>query len=239
MAKILVTGGCSFSECRSTHIDTWPRHLARILTDHTHISTGMGSQGNGLISRRIIHQVVEQLKHTSADNLLVGIMWSGPNRHDYFTEENIEFDLDSGWMENPTKFVQNSSGAWIILNQGWNIPQSKLYYSTYHSFTGQYVYTCEHVLRTQWFLKAHNVKYFMSTYNNEVLNENVKNHPETKYLYDQIDFDQFLPVDGEFEWCRDCSGLVFSKNDNHPTSAQHAEFTQKVIVPFLQHKNYI
>jgi hypothetical protein len=238
--KILITGGCSFSECRSSHIDTWPRHLARALPDHTHISTGMGSQGNGLISRRIIHQVTEQLKHTSADKLLVGIIWSGPDRHDYFTEESIEFDLDDWWMENPTKFVPDSSGAWVILNLGWKIPQSKLYYTTYHSSIGHYVYTCEHVLRTQWFLKAHNIKYFMSTYTAEVFTDVVKTHPETKYLYDQIDLSNFLPVVGEYEWCRDHSNLEFPvKEDFHPSSDQHQAFTNRVIVPFLQDKKYI
>jgi hypothetical protein len=238
--KILVTGGCSFSECISTHVDTWPRHLARKLSDYTHISTGLGSQGNGLISRKIIYQITEQLKYISADKLLVGIMWSGPDRHDYFTEESIDFDLHDGWMENPTKFVKDSSGSWVILNSQWTIPQSKLYYTTYHSFIGQYVYTCEHILRTQWFLKTHNIKYFMSTYTNEVFTEVLKTHPETKYLYGQIDLSNFLPVVGEYEWCRDRSGLEFPfPPDKHPGSNQHKAFTEQVIIPFLQDKKYI
>ena len=56
--KQLITGGCSFSECRS-HAGTWPRHLADALPNYEHVSTAMGSQGNGLISRRVIYQVTE------------------------------------------------------------------------------------------------------------------------------------------------------------------------------------
>jgi hypothetical protein len=67
--KTLITGGCSFSECVSTNIDTWPRHLARALPEYTHISTGLGSQGNGLISRRVIYEVSECLKPVSYTHL--------------------------------------------------------------------------------------------------------------------------------------------------------------------------
>ena len=72
--KILLTGGCSFSECISTHIDTWPRHLEKNLPTYEHISTGMGSQGNGLISRRIIYNLTQLIKKINSENILVGIM---------------------------------------------------------------------------------------------------------------------------------------------------------------------
>lgn len=234
----LITSGCSFSECISVHIDTWPRHLARELPKYEHISVSRGSQGNGLISRRLIHQVTEQLKNNDASNLLVGIMWSGLDRHDYFTQN---FNIGKlNWQENPTKFVKDSAGAWVILNPWWDIPPANLYYSKFYDRIGHCVYTCEHILRTQWFLKSHNIKYFMSTYTSEVFPDIMKTHSELDYLYNQIDFSNFLPVVGEYEWCKDSSNFSFpSPPDQHPGTEQHKEFTDQVIIPFLKNKNYI
>ena len=141
-------------------------------------------------------------------------------------------------MKNPTKFIPDSASRWTILNQGWTIPLAKNYYRHFHDMIGQYIYSYEHILRTQWFLKLHNIKYFMSTYTNEVLQETT--HPDVKHLHDQIDFKQFLPVTGEYEWCRDYSGLDFTvKGDNHPSSEQHQLFTEQIILPFLKEKQYI
>lgn len=76
----------------------------------------------------------------------------------------------------------------------------------------------------------------MSTYTSEVLPKDMAANPETKDLYNQIDFSKFLPVDGEYEWCRDHSGLDFPvKGDKHPSSDQHRLFVEKVIWPFVNH----
>jgi hypothetical protein len=236
--KQLITGGCSFSECLSPWIETWPKHLESALSGYVHIPTGMGSQGNGLISRRIIYQIVQSLKKYNPNDLLVGIMWSGPSRHDVYFQKTPVLIKEDGYMENPTKFVPESNGSWTIMNHSWLTELSQNHYRHYHDMTGQYIYSNEHVLRTQWFLKLHNIKYFMTTYTNEVFQQHT--HPDTKYLYEQIDFDQFLPVEGEYEWCRDHSGLEFPREgDNHPSSDQHRLFTEQVILPFLKEKKYI
>ena len=233
--KLLITGGCSFSECVSRHIDTWPRHLAKELSDYTHISTGLGSQGNGLISRKIIYQTQKNL----GNEIVVGVVWSGPDRHDFYLNpiENLNVSRS---MENPTTVIDNSVGGWIITNPYWKDSYSKLYYSKFHSSIGQIVYTYEHILRTQWFLEKLNIKYFMGTYTGEVFSANYLSHPEVNHLYNQFDRSTFLPVDGIYEWCRDFSNLEFPvKGDNHPSSDQHKLFTEQVIVPFLKEKNYI
>jgi hypothetical protein len=231
--KQLITGGCSFSECLSPWINTWPKHLANSLNEYNHIPTGMGSQGNGLISRRVIYQVIESLKEYSFSDLLVGIMWSGPSRHDVYRQNTSTLIKEDGYMENPTKFVPESNSSWIIMNHNWPTESSQNYYRHHYDAIGQYIYSNEHILRTQWFLKFHNIKYFMSTYTNEVFQKNT--HPDIKHLYEQIDFDQFLPVSGEYEWCRDYSGMEFPiKGDKHPSSEQHRLFTEQVILPFLK-----
>lgn len=238
--KTLVTGGCSFSELSGAHYGTWPTHLSQLLPDYQHIATGVGSQGNGLISRRIIYTVTEVLKTTAPEDILVGIMWSGPDRYDFF-KENVKFNSNiDTWVENPTGFVKDADKNWIIVNHSWRNEFAKKYYSTFHSTVGSVIYTYEHILRVQWFLKLHGIRCFMTAYTSEVLHNWYIEHHEVKYLRDQIDLDQFLPVRGEEDWCRDDSGIPFDNpGDFHPNKKQHKAFTDLVIVPFLQNKNYI
>jgi hypothetical protein len=238
--KTLITGGCSFSECKNLWIKTWPIHLTAALLDYQHTSTAMGSQGNGLISRRVIYQVTETLKHTAAEDILVGIMWSGPDRHDFYVEQVPEMLKEDGWMENPTKFIKDSTGAWAIMNDGWKMHHAKLYYTEFYTRTGALIYTFEHILRTQWFLKQHGIKYFMTTYTGDVMPDYVKTFADTAHLYNEIDFTNFLPVIGEYEWCRDHSGLEFPEpNDYHPSDPQHKLFVEQVIVPFIKERNLV
>ena len=240
MSKILITGGCSFSASNETHRGTWPNYLIAALPDHRHIATGLGSQGNGLISRRIIYAVTEALKTTAPKDILVGIMWSGPDRYDFF-KENVKFDSNiDTWVENPTGFVEDADKNWIIISHSWSNEFAKTYYPTFHSTVGSVIYTYEHLLRVQWFLKLHGIRYFMTAYTSEVLHNWSIDHKEVKYLKDQIDLDHFLPVKGEWDWCEYDSGIPFTNpDDGHPSKEQHKAFTDLVIVPFLQDKKYI
>ena len=234
---LLITSGCSFSECRS-HAGTWAKHLADALPNYQHISTAMGSQGNGLISRRVIYQTTQALKQTRAEDILVGIMWSGPDRHDYYTTTPPIVYKEDLWMENPTRFVPNGQGAWNIVSPGWRMPAAANYYVNFHDQIAQYIYTLEHVLRTQWFLKSLGIRYFMSTYTSAVLSDIVKTHNDTQHLYELLDTSAFLPVTGEYEWCRDWSGLSFPMpNDPHPSVEQHQAFVKQIILPFLKERH--
>jgi hypothetical protein len=242
--KILITSGCSFSD--PMHWPCWPTHLSNYLgNDYQSRHLGMISQGNGIISRKLIHKVIELLKENSADNLLVGIMWSGITRVDFYNDTNPMYHpsvLQEKFrhFDNPTGFVDDKSKHWVIFNHNWNIPNCQEYYKIFDSVLFQQIQTIEHILRTQWFLEKHNIKYFMSTYTGEVFDKKLLNHLEVEYLYKQINFDTFLPVIGEFEWCRDFSNFEFPmKGDHHPGSDQHNEFSEQVIIPFLQKKQYI
>jgi|TARA_R110001592_G_scaffold360225_1_gene668244 hypothetical protein len=237
---ILVTAGCSFSECISPWIDTWPKHLEKLLGPSKAFHTGLGSIGNGLISRRVIHQVHNLLKDHRADELLVGIQWSGPDRHEFFKEDIEKFDNTDGWMENPAGVVDAGNKNWIITNAQWSNSFSKSFYKMFHDDTGSYISTLEHILRTQWFLKSNGIKYFMSTYTSEVIPNKLKNNVHTKHLYEQIDRDNFLPVEGQYEWCRDHSGIPYNDPDNlHPSSKQHEAFARDVIIRFCKRKGIL
>ena len=80
----------------------------------------------------------------------------------------------------------------------------------------------------------------MSTYTAAVLPPIVKTHNDTQHLYQLLDQDMFLPVTGEYEWCRDHSGLPFPMPaDPHPSVEQHQAFVNQIILPYLKERNYI
>lgn len=249
---ILITGGCSFSECISPWIETWPKHLESALRPQHSFHDGLGCQGNGMISRELIYRVTETLKEHSAEELLVGIMWSGPDRHEIFLNYNEltekinhgmaipgENGLNLG-VFNPHNWIANVNNGWLILDKSRDADiRSAAWYKHMHNWAQSQIFTIEHILRVQWFLKMHDIRYFMTTYTGEVFNERLIQTPNVKYLYEQIDFEHFLPVTGEFEWCRDFSNLDFPvKGDNHPSSSQHKLFVEQVIMPFLKSKSY-
>ena len=60
----LITSGCSFSE--PIIAKTWPLHLEKYLAPKNVNHLGLGSQGNGMISRKAIHAIHNALKTTSS-----------------------------------------------------------------------------------------------------------------------------------------------------------------------------
>jgi len=236
---ILITGGCSFS------FDdfTWPVHLA----DHLkfeHYQTGWGSSGNGFISRRVIKKVSELIDQgENTDNILVGIMWSSADRYEIYSSEPYIYNSlaiprcsETGicqWPEDDT------AGQWIIINSGFSNELSKIYYRTLYDPTQSMIYTYEHVLRTQWFLEKYNIKYFMTTFTSDAFNENV-NKPQILHLKKLIDWNNFLPISGCYDWVKENSKYDFPDvRDFHPGREQHKEFVEKVIIPYLKFKKYI
>lgn len=236
MNKVLITAGCSFSDTRFGSV-TWPTHLNSKL-NYIHYSLGKSSFGNGIISRTALFYILELMKIHGPENLLVGIMWSGPDRYDFYKADagHLNPSID-GLIENPTTF-NNSEKRWVILNHGWENKYAKHYYGTFYDDTAHRIYTYEHILRMQWFLKLHNIKYFMATYTENVLNSDLLN-PDIRYLHQEIDFDNFVPAKGEYEWCLANTDIPFKENDNHPSPEQHKMFTDQVIIPHLQAKGYI
>lgn len=253
MSKLLITSGCSFSECISVAVDTWPRHLARSLPDYEHQSYAMGSQGNGLISRGIVYGVSEALKTHAPEDILVGVMWSGTDRHDFRCNNPsllhfVSDKVNNGWIENPTNFVKGSSKHWVILNQNWSDTPNKeaeYYYKYFFDHIGGAIASLEHMLRVQWFLQQKKVKYFFTTFTDVVLDQTVMEHIEVKHLYDMLDFDNFLPVSSEHRWVVENSKHLdlwvgdWKKSPYHPKTEMHKEFVDQVIMPWLANKSYL
>ena len=242
--KYLITGGCSFSETMSDHIDTWPRHLARELPNYTHISTGMGSQGNDLISRKVIFETFNLLnKGVSSNDILVGIMWSGWNRSSVYSHRHINEVTPNNnareyIVENPTSVAGDN--RFYITNSWWA--------KTYRYVKNLYmaippeqlkIHSFEHILRTQDFLKTNKIKYVMMQYVNDVIDTSEVMSEQLSYLNKMIDKDLWATEQGCYQWCVENTDIPFPKNDNHPSTEQHKIFTDKVIMPYLRGKKYV
>ena len=204
-------------------------------------NVAMGSQGNGLISRKLIHAVSYYLSSHDSSDILVGIMWSSPDRHDFFSDDpsvSLEGNCVEQWTENPTQVVPHGhkrNRGWVICNYGWNTQSSKLYYKNFYSKIGQMVYTLENMLRVQWFLKSVGVDYFMTTYTEEVLPRTMYEDVELRPLWNLLDVTKFLPIDGCYEWCRDNTDIHFRQHDKHPLTEHHELFVKKFLIPHLNH----
>jgi hypothetical protein len=252
MKKVLVASGCSF-----TFEDwNWPTFVAEEL-DYDLINVGMASQGNGLISKKAIYQVNKLLKTKDPEDILVGIMWSGIDRDEFYVRnypyvkgKGSPGNVD-GWIENPTNILEGEEHRnWLITNISWKIPMATLWYKHFHTDIGALIQTLENVLRTQWYLEKYNIKYFMTTFLNIFENEWVKNymeHPEVSYLYDMVNKDTFLDVDGCYEWVKNNCDLSRAFPDGkpddrmgiHPTEYGHRKFTEHVIIPHIKEKNNV
>lgn len=236
--KILITSGCSFTD--TAWDQTWPVHLANHFPNVLKKELGLGSSGNGLISRKVIYEVSQALKNYKPDEILVGIMWSNRDRSEFYSRDELAPENSDGWRQNPTHFIPGTSKSWNLLHWGWKNSLSKLYYTTFHDNIGSLIYTYEHILRTQWFLHLNRVPFFMSNITEDLFNNGITQEADVTHLHDLIDKSNFLPVKGEHEWARDFSNLSFADDDPfHPTSEQHKLFVDKIIIPFLKEKKYI
>jgi hypothetical protein len=237
--KLLVTSGCSFTDTTNS----WPNHLSKKLGFNLE-NVATPSQGNGLISRKLIY-AINQIPKSVLNNtdIIVGIMWSGIDRAERFIEPlgDQYFVKELSKPENVTSIIPGYRN-WKLMMPDWiKHEDCKIHYEIFNNEISSKIYTIEHILRTQWFLEKNNIKYFMSTYMDIFKNESSNNHPDVKYLYNMIDFSKFLPVNGCFEWVLENYPKEFRGIDEngkiinfHPTEIGQKNFTNEVIFPYLK-----
>jgi hypothetical protein len=70
--------------------------------------------------------------------------------------------------------------------------------------------------------------------------ELLKLDKEISFLYNQIDKLNWLPITNLYEWAKYESGFDFARPpDPHPSTEQHQDFVEKIIVPYLLDKRII
>jgi hypothetical protein len=223
----LVTSGCSFTD-PIAYPHNWAVQLSKIL-NIPHVPLGYGGQGNGLISRKIIHYLSEV---EDTEDLLVAIMWSGHSRHEIY--------LDDSFDGRSTKFVDFGNAEWAIMSPWHETELAKNFYRSSGGYWHHVILTYEHILRTQWYLQSCGIKYVMLTYMDEVLRE-AGNAPPIAHLWNMIDHSKFITPDHS-TWCKH-SGIPFRTDhqgiDEHPTRNHSIAYTQEVIIPYLKENNLI
>lgn len=208
--KVLITGGCSYSQAPIGGTDTWPMHLEKLNSIRYIAHTGQGAAGNQLISRKVISKVMEALEMGyKTEDLLVGVMWSGCDRQSHFSP-NLEYNFSKTNslltsdlaefkelhladskndlptppfydlqntnlkrpylfnMSNPVMLRNKERPSHYIMNTHWDDELTLTYFEHFVSPQKAIIETCEHILRTQWFLKDKGIKYFFTEYDHDV-----------------------------------------------------------------------
>lgn len=253
--KHIITSGCSFSDSSNNY--SWPLQL-KTSFDIDSTDLGLSSQGNGLIARKVLHAVHDNIEQgVDPQDILVGIMWSGPDRHDmYFhglTEQLDRSVKDVDTMnKNPTSYVKNDPGGWLIMNHHWKEERSKRYYAYFHDSIHQRILTYEKILWVQDRLKMLGVNYFMTTFMDEVFSGYYHDNPNITWMRKLIDWSNWLPVSSMHKWCykywNDAdfvqwpyqvkeTGEWHTVVDSHPTQVMHKRFVEEIILPHIK-KNF-
>ena len=238
--KLLVTSGCSFTD--SGH--AWPYQLAK-KCDFIIDNIALPSQGNGIISRKLINTIEHYPIPYPSDDIIVGVMWSGINRYERIIESGDEYVGPPYLEQNPTwgVYQDKTKGRWRIMSDKWTKSEDcSIYYEIFSNEISSMVQTLEHILRTQWYLEFCNIKYFMSTFMNIFSDEKIMNHPEVKYLYEMVDSSKFLPIEGFYEWNKEhysVEGFDDIKLNWHPNEFGNVKLTEEIIIPHLIKNNII
>jgi hypothetical protein len=256
MINYFISTGCSFTEVvtpelwGNSYINiqdypeyefSWPLHVNNHLLA-TPCYRGKGASGNGIISRTTIFEVLNALKTYKPEEILVGIMWSGSYRHEiYLADPILDYHIHAtGRINQDNPATVGGSASFYKVMPYWDDELSKNFYKYIYDDIGSNIQTLEHILRVQWFLKSYNIKYFMTTYHKEALPSlSLIEHQDIKYLYEQIDWDNFLDCSSEYEWCANLQDPKTWGVDHHPGTTQHKAFADQVIIPHLKKKGWI
>jgi|694.fasta_scaffold05766_14 hypothetical protein len=244
MLEKLIVSGCSFTEGIPTEGRiAWPNYVAESLNLPLY-NYAVNGAGNGYISRSVIHGVETALKSSNPQELLVGVMWSSIHRL-----ENYHSDTDRFKSRFTFRFIDNDEGCWVSLRPWEEDNYTISYIKNYYDPVGSCIYALEHIVRTQWYLKSVNVKYFMSIFNEAGLpEESMMKHPNVKHLYDMIDWSNFLPVKTCWDWClnsgfaclpehlRNHSNLEVRYRATHPSREQFKGFAEQIVLPHINAK---
>jgi hypothetical protein len=253
--KLLITAGCSFTQVplNKTHNYeglNWPIPLQDYLQCEA-IHLGQGAAGNDVISRRAILYLQQSLKKYKADEILLAIMWSGHDRYSFYLERNTlaisEINYGDGcWnYSNPLKInIEAETKRNYITHLVWRDELSKLFYKNLYDYTGSVILTMEHILRTQWFCQANNIRYVFSKYCYDTFPDvnslSKESQMEVRHLYDMVDWDKWLPMTDAYSWAKHKSSYpMLEQLGNHLSTEQNKEMVDKFFIPHLKSMGYI
>jgi hypothetical protein len=263
MEKYIITSGCSYSD---VSMNAWPKYIDELFDDVIVKNYGSCSRGNDYISRTIISSVQKLLDDgVEPNNIFVLGCWSGLQRRDILiNKESVkqhfslshhvtyENDVVLDITEQNTKFTKDLPiGEWESFNEEW----WKLI-----SEEQGIIISLENILRTEWFLRDKKINYkFFSfvnifvdshyfeewnpKYNTESNTKIIEKYPNTKYLWNMVDWDKWWfwkNYGGVGNWILENVKGGYDKDEldgmlghNHPTEKGHREFAKKIVSIFI------
>lgn len=236
--KCFISAGCSFSQVPN-YDTTWPVYLRDCIVPECVYYLGQGAAGNGIISKKTIYTVSKALQIYEPQEILVGIMWSGHDRANFYFDDLLMKHTELHGGENycnPVRVAKDYKN--YLVNFHWDDQLTRTYLKYFYNETASIIATLENILRTQWFLQSLHIPYFMTEYSYDCLprDETYLDHDEIKYLYDMIDKSYWVPIDNMYKYAVD-TGIPFPRqNDNHPGSVHHEKFVQEMLLPWLYRK---
>ena len=204
MNKVLITGGCSFSDSafdpKKPNRKSWVYYLVDKYNFIKGYHTAVGASGNELITQRVISQINHLIKSGyDTKNIHLAIMWSGIERTDLFISDEIddfskiEMNGDNGqtvcfeqWNQRhdvSKGFIR--SGGEAIDDKDWRSKSQRdyflNYYKNYFTQENSFLQTCKNILLIQNLCDKHNIKYCMFVYNN-IFNWKKNDHTYRDFL---------------------------------------------------------
>ena len=236
--KYIITAGCSFTQYpQNPKFSNWPGHLSNYLgCEHNSKFIGKMSADNSYIANITLY-TLSSIDKNDYDKILLGVMWSGINRMSCFLQEEPDsyhrFEVEG----NPVGYIDKK---YYFMSPHWNDELSVIYYKHYYDEIGSIIMSIKNMLLVQNFCKINNIKYFFTEYSYDCVSRNILiKHPEVKFLYEQLDKSNFLPVTDMSDWIDNNTSLSYEPNDRHPTTEMSKQFTENVIIPHLKNMGYV
>jgi len=240
-----ISGGSSYSTVPAIisglRVDNWPYHVENFLQVPS-IHTGYECAGNSFILKSLLNQLSKIEVKT---NLLVGVMWGQANRQTFYNRKSMLLNNEHellGIIAPVMPVKLSGEEAFYFTQPLLNVNYNKIYYKSFYDEIGSYIETIQNILTLQWYLKFHNVKYFMAKMSGYCVpdkDSEIANHPDVKYLFDQIDFTHWLSNRDLGYFCAKSGLPSLELNGDHPSSEQSKLYTEQVIIPHLKDKGYI
>lgn len=246
---VLFTNGCSFANCtryRDEKLEdnkVWPLWLHDRMPDSLHVTEGLGGQGNQMIAHRTQYRLQKVLQQHRAEDILAVIMWTGSDRWQFFHTEDLGFPRVTGEEVNPVKFIDDPTGgyykgSWVLTHPQYIHERNDLFYKYFYDPIWMQIQTLEAVINTQRYLREKGIRYVMSTAFNTCFDPNLKNSPNVDWLWEQIDWEPWLPVKSMKEWC-DATCPILGVNNFHPRPEQCEKFVDQILWPYLLDKKLV
>lgn len=254
---IYVTGGCSFSSSDVPNFKTWNQLTANHFYQEGNINihTGRDAYGNDLISRSMMFSISHVRKEHPDKKIVAMVMWSGMSRKSILTDDDDDFINKNTMREVEQKYSKDNSKD-ILTGQNvqadGNVTEDigYIYFTPAHAEISkpiQRYYSCTNpvndwqnttydMLALQHFCESMDIDLYWCTWNNtwdRTYHDRIKGAYSVNWLYDLLNHSNRITDVGMAEWC-----AKFYKNWHvgdyiHPNQQSHIEFSNKVIIPFI------